>query len=90
MGQVTLRLFGLGKGDASTVHLTRTIEPGTTISVLWESLRGEAPPGGKLATIDPKGVLALLNGRPLRSLAEWDTQVSDDDTVVYMPKAFGG
>jgi len=44
----------------------------------------------KLATVDRKAVLALLNGRPLRTLAEWETQLSDDDTVVYMPKAFGG
>lgn len=71
-------------------NLTRTLECGTTISVLWESLRHEASPEEKLATIDPKGMLALLNGRPLRSLAEWDTQLSDNDTVVYMPKAFGG
>jgi len=90
MGQVTLRLFGLGKGDASRENLSRAIEPGTTISALWESLRCEALPGVKLATVDRKAVLALLNGRPLRTMAEWETQLSDDDTVVYMPKAFGG
>jgi len=90
MPRITLRLFGLGKGDASKETLTRTIEPGTTVAGLWESLRRQARPGEKLTVIDARGLLALVNGRPLRTLEEWNTEVVDGDTVVYMPKAFGG
>jgi molybdopterin converting factor small subunit len=90
MAQLTVRLFGLRKNDAGWESHTRTLEPGMTVSALWENLRREAQPGEKLFTIDAKGMLALLNGRALRSLTEWDTEVSENDTVTYMPKAFGG
>jgi hypothetical protein len=90
MGQIFLRLFGLGEGDASQQTLTLSVEPGTTVYALWEGLSREAPPGAKMATIEPAGLLALLNGRPLRTQAEWGSPVCDGDTVVYMPKAFGG
>jgi molybdopterin converting factor small subunit len=90
MAQVNLRLFGLGKGDASRVHLIQSIEPGTTVHTLWERLRRESGPGEKLATIEREALLVLVNGHPIRLLAGWDTQVSDDDSVSFMPKAFGG
>jgi molybdopterin converting factor small subunit len=90
MTKVHLRLFGLDRGDASRVHLTKTIAPGTTIDALWEDLRGASGPGEKLATIDRRGMLVLVNGRPIRFLAGWETPVADDDTVSFMPKAFGG
>lgn len=90
MAEVHLKLFGLGKGDASRAHLTLTIEPGTTIKVLWEGLRRESGPGERLATIDRRGMLVLVNGRQIRLLSGWDTTVDDGDTVSFMPKAFGG
>ena len=90
MAMVDLRLFGLGKGDAGRVHLTLPIEPGTTVSTLWEGLRRNADPGDKLATIDREGLLVLVNGRPIGFLAGWETRVADNDSVSFMPKAFGG
>jgi molybdopterin converting factor small subunit len=90
MAQVHLRLFGLGKGAASKAHLTQAIEPGTTVSTLWEGLRRDSGPGDKLATIDREGLLVLVNGRPIRFLAGWETEVADNDSVSFMPKAFGG
>jgi molybdopterin converting factor small subunit len=90
MAQVYLRLFGLGKGAASKAHLTQAIGPGTTISTLWEGLRRDAEPGDRLATIDREGLLVLVNGQPIRFLAGWETQVADNDSVSFMPKAFGG
>jgi molybdopterin converting factor small subunit len=90
MAQVYLRLFGLGKGAASKADLTQAIEPGTTVSALWEGLRCNAGPGDTLATIDREGLLVLVNGRPIRFLAGWETQVADNDSVSFMPKAFGG
>jgi molybdopterin converting factor small subunit len=90
MAQVHLRLFGLGKGAASKVHLTQAIEPGTTVSTLWDGLRRDSDPGDRLATIDRAGLLALVNGRPIGLLAGWETQVTDNDSVSFMPKAFGG
>ncbi len=90
MAQVHLRLFGLGKGDASKVHLTKAIEPGTTVGTLWEGLRRDADPGNNMATIDREGLLVLVNGRPIRFLAGWETKLADDDSVSFMPKAFGG
>ena len=90
MAQVHLRLFGLGKGDASKVHLTQAIEPDTTVSALWEALRRDADPGENMATIDREGLLVLVNGRPIGHLAGWETQVADNDSVSFMPKAFGG
>lgn len=90
MARVHLRLFGLGRGDASKVHLTQAVEPGTTVSRLWEDLRRDADPGDNMTTIDREGLLALVNGRPIRHLAGWETEVADGDTVSYMPKAFGG
>lgn len=88
--QVFVKLFGLGKGDASRVHLTRPLEPGTTVHILWQRLCEEAARDEKMATIDPRALLAVVNGRPLRSPAEWEAELKDEDTVVYMPKAFGG
>jgi molybdopterin converting factor small subunit len=88
--EVQVRLFGLGKGAASQLHLTRILEPGATVAALWEGLRLEAQPGDRLSSIPREGLLALLNGRPLRTLAEWDVAVGMGDTVVFMPKAFGG
>jgi molybdopterin converting factor small subunit len=90
MAQVHLRLFGLGKGDASKVHLTQAIEPGTTVSALWDGLRRDADPGDNMATIEREGLLVLVNGRPIRHLAGWETQLADNDSVSFMPKAFGG
>ena len=90
MAQVHLRLFGLGKGDASKVHLTQAIEPDTTVSALWEALRRDADPSDNMATIDREGLLVLVNGRPIRHLAGWETQLADNDSVSFMPKAFGG
>lgn len=90
MAQVQLRLFGLGKGDASRVHLIQAIEPGTTVDTLWETLRSESGPGEKLVTMEREALLVLVNGRPIRLLSGWDTQVSDNDSVSFMPKAFGG
>ncbi|RPI49325.1 MAG: hypothetical protein EHM56_12540 [Chloroflexi bacterium] len=90
MTQVVVRLFGLGEGDASRKTLTRTVEPGTTIQMLWDSLRREAGPSDKLRTVEREGLLVLVNGRPIRREAEWQMTVSEDDTVSYMPKAFGG
>ena len=90
MAQVHLRLFGLGKGAASRAHLTQSIEPGTTVSTLWEVLRRESGPGDKMATIDREGLLVLVNGRPIRFLAGWETQLADNDSISFMPKAFGG
>ncbi len=88
--QVFVKLFGLGKGDASRAHLTRSLEPGTTVRSLWESLCEKAPREEKLARIDPRALLAVVNGRPLRLPSEWEAELKDEDTVVYMPKAFGG
>jgi molybdopterin converting factor small subunit len=88
--KVWVRLFGLGKGAASQLHLTRLVGPGATVTALWEGLRTEAQPGDRLASIPREGLLALLNGRPLRTLAEWDAAIGEGDTVVFMPKAFGG
>ena len=90
MAQVHLRLFGLGRGAASKAHLTQSIEPGTTVSTLWEGLRRDADPGDRLATIDREGLLVLVNGRPIGFLAGWETRVADNDSVSFMPKAFGG
>jgi molybdopterin converting factor small subunit len=90
MAQVNLRLFGLGKGAASKTHLTQTLEPGTTVSTLWEGLRRDADPGDRLATIDREALLVLVNGRPIGFLAGWETQVANNDSVSFMPKAFGG
>jgi molybdopterin converting factor small subunit len=90
MAEVHLRLFGLGKGDASKVHLTQPIEPDTTVSALWEGLRRDADLDDNMATIDREGLLVLVNGRPIRHLAGWETQVADNDSVSFMPKAFGG
>jgi molybdopterin converting factor small subunit len=90
MAQVHLRLFGLGKGDASKVHRTQTIEPDTTVATLWEILQRDADSGDNVATIDREGLLVLVNGRPIRHLAGWETQVAEDDNVSFMPKAFGG
>jgi hypothetical protein len=69
---VRVRLFGLGKSAASRVDLARLLEEGTTVAALWEELRAEARPGDRLATMPSEGLLALLNGRPLRTRAEWD------------------
>ncbi len=88
--EVQVRLFGLGKSAASQVDLARLLEVGATVATLWELLRTEAQPGDRLATMPREGLLALLNGRPLRTLAEWDVAAGDGDTVVFMPKAFGG
>jgi molybdopterin converting factor small subunit len=90
MAQVIVRLFGLGKGDASRATLTRTVEPGTTVQTLWHSLQREAMPGDKLATMESASLLVLVNGRPIQFLREWETVLADHDTVSYMPKAFGG
>ncbi len=90
MTQVVVRLFGLGEGDASHNTLTRTVEPGTTVQMLWDGLRREAGPRDKLRTIERDALLVLLNGRPIRGEAEWQRAVAEDDTVSYMPKAFGG
>jgi molybdopterin converting factor small subunit len=90
MAQVHLRLFGLGKGAASKARLTQALEPGTTVKTLWEDLRRDSGPGDNMATIDREGLLVLVNGRPIRFLAGWETQVVDNDSVSFMPKAFGG
>lgn len=85
-----MRLFGLGRKDASKVNLAQSIEPGTTVCALWQAVQCESAPGEKLAVIDREALLVLVNGRPIRFLAGWETQVADGDTVTYMPKAFGG
>jgi molybdopterin converting factor small subunit len=90
VGQVYLRLFGLGREHAGQVQSARPLEPGTTVLMLWEGLRREAAPGDRMATIDEEGLLVLVNGHPLRTRAEWHTQLAEGDTVTYMPKAFGG
>ena len=88
--QVRVRLFGLGKSAASQAESTRHLKAGTTVATLWEELHAEARPGERLASIPRDGLLALLNGRPLRTLTDWDMAAGDGDTVVFMPKAFGG
>jgi molybdopterin converting factor small subunit len=88
--RVHLRLFGLGRGDASKAHLTQSIESGTTVESLWQGLRAASGPDEKLSTFDRRAMLVLVNGRPIRFLAGWQTVVADEDTVSFMPKAFGG
>ena len=90
MGQVLVKLIGLGHKDASRESKELSLRSGETVETLWRRLKQEADPEKLLARIEPKDVLVHVNGRAVHLLNGWETPLNDEDRVVYMRMAFGG
>ncbi len=87
---VKIKLFGLKGSSSSKTQLTESVENGTTIDDVWLKLRSEANPDDKIATIDRRILLALINGTPIAYLNGWETSLVDGDQITFLIKTAGG
>ena len=90
MGQVIVRLFGLRDGHSRLNKFSEVIGSETTVQDLWSRIQSTAKPGERLATVDPKALLVLVNGRPVHLLGGWQARLNDRDEVTFMLKVAGG
>ena len=87
---VTIKLYGLIGGSATKVRVIQSYEPGSTIEDVWQRLRSEANPEDKIAVLDQRILLGLINGTPIVYLNGWETCLADGDMVTFMIKTAGG
>jgi molybdopterin converting factor small subunit len=87
---VKIKLYGLFGGSATKTRLIQSHEPGSTIEDVWQRLRSEAKPEDKIAVIDRRILLALINGTPIQYLNGWDTCLAEGDQITLMIKTAGG
>ncbi len=80
--KVTVRLFATFREAAGKSESVSHVEPGTTVSQLWNALQSEYPRLRPLGSISAFAV----NG----SYAPPATQLSDGDEVAFIPPVSGG
>lgn len=87
---VNIKLFGLKGSSSHKTRLIQSFEPGSTIIDVWERLRNEANPDEKIASVDKRVLLVLINGTPIVYLDGWETCLVDGDQITFMVKTAGG
>ena len=80
--RVNVRLFARLRDIAGAAELTREVEPGATIGVLWRQLTREFP---ELAQYE-RSISSALNA----DSARMDAPVGDGDEVAFLPPVSGG
>ena len=80
--RVTVRLFARLRDIAGSGELSRDVEPGATIAVVWRQLAGEFP---EMAAYE-RSISAALNADYARMSAE----VHDGDEIGFLPPVSGG
>ncbi len=80
--QITIRFFANHREIVGVAEQTRTLEPGTTLGMLWEQLISEYP---RLQGYTGRVLLAVNQefGTPA-------TELHDGDEVVFIPPVSGG
>jgi molybdopterin converting factor subunit 1 len=80
--RVTVKLFARLRDLAGSDELTRDVDPGATIGVLWKQLTREFPEFGHYE----RSISTALNA----DYARMDTPVGDGDEVAFLPPVSGG
>jgi molybdopterin synthase catalytic subunit len=80
--QITLRFFANHREIVGQAEQTRTLEPGTTMGMLWEQLIGEYP---RLQSYTGRVLLAVN-----QEFGTAATELHDGDEVAFIPPVSGG
>jgi len=90
--QVTVKVFGGLRQDLGAPSIDVDLRPFATLGALLAELRARRPElAEKLEAGLQDGYLnALINGRNIRFLDGSNTQLSEGDTVAFLPPVGGG
>ncbi|UCH57601.1 MAG: MoaD/ThiS family protein [Candidatus Bathyarchaeota archaeon] len=95
MAQVTVRMMGVAKEAAGRGEEPLTIQPGSDVSGVLQTLAEKHGPGFRDAVLDPLtqtpvATLILINGIEIGNLQGLETPVNDGDTLILLSVTHGG
>ena len=80
--RVTVKLFARLRDIAGTPEMTREVEPGATVAVLWQQLATEFP---EIASYE-RSISTAVNA----DYARRSQVLADGDEVAFLPPVSGG